>query len=132
MTDAYRYTIYLEDRRGAVFVVKNADGRFEGLWQPPSVTFDEDVNAETAKDALSDQISSDIDLYPFRKELDYDDYTSIVLKGRAFEEVFELRDAYTDQQWVTYDSILNLDLAGHVEADLTRLSGDFFQAYEEY
>ncbi|MDY6778630.1 MAG: NUDIX domain-containing protein [Candidatus Nanohaloarchaea archaeon] len=122
--------VVLEDDRGAVLLLKWAEGRYEGQWTVPGGSVRDEESVEEAAERLAkDQLGVEIELFPFRRELEYDEYESVVVKGRIVDADPTPGARFASKRWVTYDELFNLELAGDFEADLKRLGGDFFQKY---
>ncbi|MDY6770343.1 MAG: NUDIX hydrolase [Candidatus Nanohaloarchaea archaeon] len=124
-------SVYLEDQEGAVILLKLEEGRFEGKWRPPGgVIKDDDKDPrEAAKEYAQEQLGVDVELFPYEETIEYKNDTSYVFKGRMVGVSPEPGEGFAELKRVTYDEILNTDLAGYTEADLKRLPGDFFGRY---
>lgn len=123
-------SVYLEDNEGAIVILKLAEGRFEGKWRPPGgVVQDEETPREAAKRLAEEQLGVDVDIFPYQEMIEYKNADSYIFKGRIVGADPEPGEGFTDMKKVTYDEILNQDLAGYTEADLKRLPGDFFGPY---
>lgn len=123
-------SVYLEDTEGAIVILKLAEGRFEGKWRPPGGVVKEDEEPqEAAKRLAEEQVGVAVELFPYEESIEYKNAESYIFKGRMVGADPEPGEGFSEMKKVTYDEILNQDLAGYTEADLKRLPGDFFGPY---
>lgn len=123
-------SVYLEDNEGAIVILKLAEGRFEGKWRPPGGVVQEDEEPkEAAKRLAEEQVGVAVEIFPYEESIEYKNAESYIFKGRMVGADPEPGEGFSEMKKVTYDEILNQDLAGYTEADLKRLPGDFFGPY---
>lgn len=124
-------SVYLEGPEGEIVLLKLAEGRFEGKWRPPGGVLDDDEDdpKEAAKRMTEEQVGVAVELFPYEETVEYKNAVSRIYKGRMVGADPQPGEGFTEMQRVTYDEILNVDLAGYTEADLKRLPGDFFGPY---
>jgi len=123
-------SVYLEDNEGAIVILKLAEGRFEGKWRPPGGVVQEgEEPKEAAKRLAEEQVGVAVELFPYEESIEYKNAESYIFKGRMVGADPHPGEGFDAMKKVTYDEILNQDLAGYTEADLKRLPGDFFGPY---